>query len=90
MTDVLLRGLPAEDLEPIRAAAAAAGSSVQSYLRDTVHAQAVHLRRQAAITAAGQRVLGRAPVPEGERQAVLDTVDGIDDDRGDQLARLGR
>lgn len=88
MSDVLLRGVPAEDLEPIRAAASAAGASVQSYLRDTVHAQAVHLRRRAAITAAGQRLQGRAPVPAAERHAVQETLDRAEVDRGDHLARL--
>ena len=89
MSDVLLRGVPAADLEQIRAAAAAAGGSVQAYLRDTVHAQAAHLRRQAALAAAGRRLEGRPAVPEGERRAVLDTVDRAEDDRGEQLARLG-
>ena len=88
MSDVLLRGVPAEDLDLIRAAASAAGASVQRYLRDTVHAQAVHLRRQAAITAAEQRLHGRPAVPDAERQAVQDGTDRADADRGDQLGRL--
>jgi hypothetical protein len=89
MTDVLLRGVPAADLEQIRTAAAASGASVHAYLRDTVHAQAVHLRRQAALAAAGCRLESGPAVPEGERQAVLDAVDRADDDRGEQLAGLG-
>lgn len=88
MGAVLLRGVPAGDLEQIRTAVAA-GASVQAYLRDTVHAQAVHLRRQAALAAAGQRLHGHSAVPEEERRAVLDAVDRADDDRGDSLARLG-
>ncbi len=89
MSDVLLRGVPAADLEQIRAAAAASGASVQAYLRDTVHAQAVHLRRQAALAAAGRRLHGHPAVPEGERRAVLDTLDRAEDDRSEQLADLG-
>lgn len=89
MSDVLLRGVPAADLDQIRAAAAASGASVQAYLRDTVHAQAVHLRRQAALAAAGRRLHGHPAVPEQERQAVLAAVDRAEDDRGEHLAGLG-
>jgi len=89
MGDVLLRGVPAADLEQIRVAAAASGASVQAYLRDTVHAQAVHLRRETALAAAGRRLYEHPAVPEGERHAVQDALDRADDDRGEQLADLG-
>ena len=39
MSDVLIRDVPADDLDQIRSAAAEKGTSVQNYLRDAVHAQ---------------------------------------------------
>lgn len=74
-----------EDLELIRAAAAYQGASLQSYLRDTIHAQAVHLRRQAAIAQTEARLAGRPPVPESERAAVLDLVEQAHQDRAEHL-----
>ncbi|MEI2827142.1 MAG: hypothetical protein V9F04_12600 [Dermatophilaceae bacterium] len=40
MTDVLIRDLPAADLDALRAAAAAEGSSLQAYLRAALRAHA--------------------------------------------------
>jgi hypothetical protein len=87
VTDVLIRDVPPEDLEQIRAAAAARGTSVQAYLLETVHAQAAHERRRAALAAAADRLHGRAPVTDAERQAVLDAVDAAHTERDDQLTR---
>ena len=59
---------------------------MQSFLRDAVHAQAVYLRRQAAIAGAAQRLQGQAEVPENERDAVLAAVDRAHHERADQLS----
>lgn len=58
---------------------------MQSYLRDTIHAQAVYLRRQAAIAQAEARLAGRSKVPESERAAVLDLVEQAHQDRAEHL-----
>lgn len=85
MANVLLRDVPADDLDQIRAAAAERGVSVQRYLRDAVHAQAVHLRRQAAIASTAEWLRGRPGVPDDERRAVLAAVAGAHDERSTQL-----
>jgi hypothetical protein len=85
MSDVLIRDVPTDDLDEIRAAALARGMSLQAYLRDTVHAQAVHLRRQAALAGLAERLEGRPEVPDDERRAVLGAIDDAHQDRIDQL-----
>lgn len=85
MPNVLIRDVPPDDLEQIRAAAAERGTSLQSYLLETVHAQAAYLRRQAALARTAQRLHGRRDVPEEERAAVLETVESAHDDRAAQL-----
>jgi len=60
--------------------------SLQAYLRDAVHAQAIHLRRQAALARTGERLRGRPGVPEGERRAVLDAIDDAHTERAGELA----
>jgi hypothetical protein len=87
MPNVLIRDVPAEDLDQIRAAAAQQGTSLQGYLLDAVHAQASYLRRQAALARTGERLKGRAAVPEGEREAVLAAIQDDIEERGDQLSR---
>ncbi len=89
MTNVLIRNVPADDLDEIRAAATQRGTSVQRYLRDAVHAHAVYLRRHAAVAQASERLRGRAAVPDEERRAVLAAVDSANDERVDQLSRSG-
>lgn len=86
MPNVLVRDVPPEDLELIRSAAAGQGASLQGYLRDAIHAQAVYLRRQAAIAQIEERLSGGPEVPESERAAVLDSIDRVHDDRADQLS----
>lgn len=86
MSNVLIRDVLPDDLDQIRSAAAQQGASLQSYLRDTVHAQAMYLRRQAAIARTAERLSGGSQVPESERDAVLALVDQADDDRADQLS----
>lgn len=86
MPNVLVRDVPPEDLELIRAAAASEGSSLQGYLRDAIHAQAVYLRRRAAIADLAERLEAQPEVPESERAAVLDSVDRALEDRADQLS----
>ncbi len=86
MPNVLIRDVPPDDLGQIRAAAAEQGTSVQGYLRDAVHAQAVYLRRQAAIARTSERLRDQAEVPEAERDAVLTAVDQAHEERADQLS----
>jgi hypothetical protein len=86
MSDVLIRDVPADDLDQIRAAAAERGTSVQSYLRDAVHAQAVYLRRQTALTRTAERLRSRSEVPTEERAAVLQAIASAHDERSDQLS----
>lgn len=84
MPNVLIRDVPPDDLDQIRAVAAERGTSLQSYLRDAVHAQAVYLRRQAAIARTAERLQGQPEVPDSERQEVLEAVDRAHDERADQ------
>lgn len=88
MSNVLIRDVPDDDLDQIRAAAAERGTSLQSYLRDAVHAQAAYLRRQAALTRTAERLRGRSEVPDDERSAVMDAIDDAHRERADQL--IGR
>jgi hypothetical protein len=84
--NVLIRDVPADDLEQIRAAAADRGVSLQAYLREAVHAQAAHLRRRAALARIAERLRGKPGVPEGERSAVLEAIDGAHAERAEQLS----
>lgn len=59
---------------------------MQSYLRAAVHAQAVYLRRQAAIARTSERLRGRPEVPDSERRAVLAEVDRGHNERAEQLS----
>ncbi len=59
---------------------------MQNYLRDAVHAQAVYLRRQAALTRAAERLRDRTEVPADERRAVLDAIADAHTERADQLS----
>ena len=86
MPNVLIRDVPAADLEQIRSAAAERGMSLQAYLRDAVHAQATHLRRRATLARTAERLRGRPGVPEGERRAVLDAIDDAHTERAGELA----
>lgn len=86
MPNVLIRDVPADDLDEIRSAAAARGTSVQGYLRDAVRAQASHLRRQAALAKTAERLLGRPEVPADERRAVLAAVADAHGERAAQLS----
>lgn len=85
MTNVLIRGVPPEDLDEIRSAAVAAGTSVQGYLRDAVHAQAVHLRRRAALDATATRLRARPAVLDVDRAAVLDAIHEAHVERAEEL-----
>ena len=86
MPNVLIRDVPPEDLDQLRAAAAEQGTSLQRLLRDAVHAQAVYLRRQAAVVGLSARLEGQPEVPETERRAALDAVDRAHDERAEQLS----
>lgn len=81
----MIRDVPTEDLERIRAAASARGVSLQSYLRDAVRAQASFLRRQEALARTADRLEDRAGVPEAERQAVLEAIDTAHALRAEEL-----
>ncbi len=85
MPNVLIRDVPDDDLDQIRSAAAERGTSMQNYLRDAVHAQAVYLRRQAAVTRTAERLEGRPEVPADERRAVLDAIADAHSERADRL-----
>ena len=86
VSNVLIRGVPPEDLERIRAAAAARGTSLQNYLLEAVRAQASYLRRQEALARTAERLRGQPEVPESERAAVLDAIDTGNAERAGQLA----
>lgn len=85
MSNVLIRDVPVDDLEQIRAAAAEQGTSLQAYLLTAVRAQAAYLRRQVALVRAADRLRANAAVPEHERDAVLDAIDAAHQRRADQL-----
>lgn len=85
MSNVLIRDVPTDDLDRIRAAASAQGVSLQSYLREAVRAQAAFLRRQEALGQAADRLRGRPEVPDEERRAVLDAIETAQVSRADQL-----
>jgi len=82
--------VPAEDLDQIRAAAAKRGTSVQSYLREAVHAQAIRLRRQAALAATVRRLRGRPEVLDNVRHAVLEDIARAHEARAEQLGPCQR
>jgi hypothetical protein len=83
--NVLIRDVPADDLEQIRRAAADRGMSLQAFLRDAVHVQAAHLRRRAAVHRVGERLRGQDAVPPEDRSAVLDAIDDAHDERAAHL-----
>lgn len=85
MPNVLIRDVPANDLDQIRSAAAERGISLQNYLRDAVLAQAAYLRRQKALARAAERLSGRPEVPAEERQAVLDGIADAHSERAERL-----
>lgn len=85
MANVLIRDVPAEDLEQIRSAAADQDMSMQAYLLDALRAQAAYLRRQAALARTGNRLRTRSAVPEDERAAVLDAMNAAHDQRAELL-----
>lgn len=86
MPNVLIRDVPPADLERIRAAAAARGTSLQNYLLEALRAQAGYLRRQEALARTAERLRGQPEVPDSERLAVLDAIDTAHAERADQLA----
>lgn len=90
MPNVLIRNVPGDDLDQIRSAAVARGTSLQNYLRDAVLSQAAYLRRQAALAATAERLRGRPTVPTDERRAVLDLIENAHTARADQLSRPPR
>lgn len=87
---MLIRDVPEDDLDEIRAAAAEAGTSVQRYLRDGVRSQAAHRRRQAALVRTAERLRDRTAVPEEERSAVLEAIDADHQERSGRLGRVTR
>lgn len=85
MPNVLIREVPADDLDQMRAEAAQQGRSLQSYLRDALRAQAAYLRRQAALARTAERLHDRPTVPPDERRAVLDVITDAHTERAEQL-----
>ncbi len=86
MPNVLIRDVAPDDLDRIRSAAADRGTSLQSYLREAVHAQAAYLRRQEALERTVQRLQGRPGVADGERDAVIEAIEDAHGARSDQLS----
>lgn len=86
MPNVLIRNVPADDLDEIRSAAADQGTSMQDYLRDAVQAQASYLRRQAVLARTAERLRSRPDVPAAERLAVLDAIADAYIERAEQLS----
>ncbi|BBX11214.1 antitoxin [Mycobacterium novum] len=87
MPNVLIRDVPVADLDQIRSAATERGVSLQAYLLETMHAQAAHLRRRAALNRTAARLAQQPAVAEQDRAAVLDAIDEAHADRGAQLSR---
>ena len=87
MPNVLIRDVPADDLDRIRSAAAARGMSLQAYLLEAVHAQAAYLRRREALNRTAARLADQRPVDEQDRQAVLEAIDDARAERGAELGR---
>jgi hypothetical protein len=85
--DVLVRDVPDDDLDLIRAAAVEQGVSLQRYLRNALRAQASYLRRQVALARTAARLRGTAEVPAGERAAVLEAIARAHEQRTDELSR---
>ena len=85
--NVLIRDVPADDLDQIRSAAAARGMSLQAYLFEAVHAQAAHLRRREVLNQTAARLARERAVDEQDRQAVLEAIDEAHAERGAQLGR---
>lgn len=86
MPNVLIRDVPADDLDQIRSAAVTRGVSLQAYLLEAMHAQAVHLRRRAALDRIAARLAHQPAVGEEDRAAVLKAIDDAHADRGTHLS----
>jgi uncharacterized damage-inducible protein DinB len=86
MPNVLIRDMPADDLEEAKSAAAERGMSLQAYLRDIVHAQMVWRRRQATLAEIAESLRGQPSVSDEEQLAVLDAIDAAHAERAEQLA----
>lgn len=75
MTDVLLRDVPDDELADLKAAADAAGMSLQGYLRsDVVGAHVTYLRRISAIAATERRLANRRPLSDAALDAALEAA----------------
>ncbi len=85
MSDVLIRGVPSDDLDLIRSTAAGMGVSLQSYLRSAVQAQATYLRRQQTLDGLSEKLSGKPSVDERDRTAVLDALASDHADRAEDL-----
>jgi hypothetical protein len=85
MPNVLIREVPADDLDRIRFEASQQGTSLQTYLRNAVHAQASYLRRQDALARIADDLSDRPAVPEEDRKAVLDAIEQAHQERAEEL-----
>ena len=86
MTSVLIRDVPDDELEVLRAAAAASGKSLQAYLLETLHARTLHARREVVLRDISERLQCQPPVPESSRQAVLDAIGEAHEGRTAELS----
>ena len=85
MTDVLIRNVAPEDMQVIREAAAERGISVQAYLHEGLHAQAMYVRRQNALARTKQRLEKFPEVAESERAAALEATAAENERRAQEL-----
>lgn len=86
MSNVLIRNVPTGDLDEIRRAAAAEGTSMQEYLLQTLLARTAYLRRHEALARVKRRLDGGAPISEEDRRAAFDAFDDEIDEKARDLA----
>jgi hypothetical protein len=73
MATIQVRDIPDEDAEVFRRRAAAAGMSLQTYMRRELIAMA-RRRSKAEALAAVREVLDRDPAPGGDSASILDAL----------------
>lgn len=86
---MVIRNVPGDDLERMRAAASAQGVSLHNYLRSVVEAEAAYLRRQEDLARTADRLRGRAGVTDEDREAVLTAIEDAHESRADDLGDPG-
>lgn len=72
---MLIRDIPSEQLEELKAAATRQGLSLQAYLLATVAAQSAYERRQHALRRTTDRLRGKKPLTTRDRAAMRRAID---------------